>query len=128
MLIGSMTVATLITGGSTAGYAPETKPNNLRVLSAQSVAAAAQQASGGRTEKPNVLFIMGDDIGGMQPSIYRRGLMVEETLNIDRIGREGAIRASSARTIWETTLHPCPRRTASMNTGLTFITWMRWRV
>jgi arylsulfatase len=43
------------------------------------------------TQKPNILFIMGDDIGWMQPSIYHRGLMVGETPNIDRIGHEGAI-------------------------------------
>jgi arylsulfatase A-like enzyme len=42
-------------------------------------------------QKPNILFIMGDDIGSMQPSIYHRGLMVGETPNIDRIGNEGAI-------------------------------------
>src|ERR1700741_1550222 len=47
------------------------------------VPAAAQQ------QKPNILFIMGDDIGIMQPSIYHEGLMVGETPNIDRIGREG---------------------------------------
>ncbi|UGY11271.1 MULTISPECIES: arylsulfatase [unclassified Phyllobacterium] len=41
--------------------------------------------------KPNILFIMGDDIGWMQPSIYHRGLMVGETPNIDRIGNEGAM-------------------------------------
>jgi arylsulfatase A-like enzyme len=41
--------------------------------------------------KPNIVFIMGDDIGWMQPSIYHRGLMVGETPNIDRIGQEGAI-------------------------------------
>ncbi len=51
-----------------------------------SPATAGQQA-----KKPNILFIMGDDIGWMQPSIYHRGLMVGETPNIDRIGREGAI-------------------------------------
>src|SRR5262249_565931 len=44
-----------------------------------------------RRGKPNILFIMGDDIGWMQPGIYHRGLMVGETPNIDRIGREGAI-------------------------------------
>jgi hypothetical protein len=49
--------------------------------------AAAQQ----QQAKPNILFIMGDDIGWMQPSIYHRGLMVGETPNIDRIGNEGAI-------------------------------------
>src|SRR5262245_40778721 len=47
--------------------------------------AAAQQS------KPNIIFIMGDDIGWMQPSIYHRGLMVGETPNIDRIGNEGAM-------------------------------------
>src|SRR4051812_24181753 len=49
--------------------------------------ARAQAAAAG---KPNILFIMGDDIGWMQPSIYHRGLMVGETPNIDRIGQEGA--------------------------------------
>jgi arylsulfatase len=50
-------------------------------------------AAGGspQEKKPNILFIMGDDIGWMQPSIYHRGLMVGETPNIDRIGKEGAI-------------------------------------
>ncbi len=52
---------------------------------ATSAPATAQQP------KPNILFIMGDDIGWMQPSIYHRGLMVGETPNIDRIGNEGAI-------------------------------------
>ena len=48
-------------------------------------------ASAQLPQKPNILFIMGDDIGSMQPSIYHRGLMVGETPNIDRIGNEGAI-------------------------------------
>ena len=52
-------------------------------------AVARAQAAG--TQKPNILFIMGDDIGWMQPRIYHRGLMVGETPNIDRIGNEGAI-------------------------------------
>src|SRR5690242_19245308 len=71
MLIGSLGligIASFFTLGSTAVYA---------------------QADS--TQKPNILFIMGDDIGWMQPSIYHRGLMVGETPNIDRIGREGAI-------------------------------------
>jgi arylsulfatase A-like enzyme len=55
------------------------------VMAASAPAAAQQQ------QKPNILFIMGDDIGWMQPSIYHRGLMVGETPNIDRIGNEGAI-------------------------------------
>jgi len=51
----------------------------------------SQNAQSGSAGKPNILFIMGDDIGWMQPSIYHRGLMVGETPNIDRIGNEGAI-------------------------------------
>ena len=45
------------------------------------------QAFAQEDKKPNILFIMGDDIGWMQPSIYHRGLMVGETPNIDRIGQ-----------------------------------------
>ncbi|HYV70539.1 MAG TPA: arylsulfatase, partial [Pseudolabrys sp.] len=51
----------------------------LAALMVPSLPAAAQQ-----TQKPNILFIMGDDIGWMQPSIYHQGLMVGETPNIDR--------------------------------------------
>jgi arylsulfatase A-like enzyme len=56
-----------------------------------SVSMASVPASAQQQQKPNILFIMGDDIGWMQPSIYHRGLMVGETPNIDRIGNEGAI-------------------------------------
>ncbi len=52
---------------------------------------AHARGQGSAAQKPNILFIMGDDIGWMQPSIYHRGLMVGETPNIDRIGKEGAI-------------------------------------
>jgi arylsulfatase A-like enzyme len=56
-------------------------------LPASNMPAFAQAPAG----KPNIVFIMGDDIGWMQPSIYHRGLMVGETPNIDRIGNDGAI-------------------------------------
>ena len=59
----------------------------LIAVTAQNVTPAAAQTA----QKPNILFIMGDDIGIMQPSIYHRGLMVGETPNIDRIGNEGAM-------------------------------------
>jgi arylsulfatase len=63
-------------------------PASLQVAAAAPAQGAPATASG---RKPNILFIMGDDIGWMQPSIYHRGLMVGETPNIDRIGNEGAI-------------------------------------
>ena len=49
-----------------------------------SVPVSAQQ------QKPNILFIMGDDIGWMQVGTYQRGLGLAETPNIDRIASEGA--------------------------------------
>ena len=61
---------------------------SLSLAGPASTPAAAQQQP---AQKPNILFIMGDDIGWMQPSIYHRGLMVGETPNIDRIGNEGAV-------------------------------------
>src|SRR5712691_11613926 len=61
------------------------------LASAIALAALSLPAIAQAPGKPNILFIMGDDIGWMQPSIYHRGLMVGETPNIDRIGNEGAI-------------------------------------
>src|SRR5262252_3758939 len=58
---------------------------------AAAVSMASAPASAQQQQKPNILFIMGDEIGWMQPSIYHRGLMVGETPNIDRIAREGAL-------------------------------------
>ena len=63
----------------------------LLVLSAGVTVAGTPASAQAPAAKPNILFIMGDDIGWMQPSIYHRGLMVGETPNIDRIGNEGAI-------------------------------------
>src|SRR5271166_741942 len=62
----------------------------MQTAQAQTPTAPAAQAPQS-TQKPNIMFIMADDIGWMQPSIYHRGLMVGETPNIDRIGHEGAI-------------------------------------
>src|SRR5262249_56132248 len=58
---------------------------------AAAVVAASSQPSAQQPTKANRVFMMGEDMGWMQPSIYHRGLMVGETPNIDRIGNEGAI-------------------------------------
>ena len=41
--------------------------------------------------KPNILFIMGDDIGWMRVGVYHRSLAPGETPNIDRIAEEVAV-------------------------------------
>ncbi|TNB49006.1 arylsulfatase [Martelella lutilitoris] len=55
------------------------------------VSALAQDSASTKPSQPNIMFIMADDVGYMQPGIYHRGLMVGETPNIDRIGHEGAM-------------------------------------
>ena len=81
------------------------------VLAALMCAVAPAQA---QDKKPNILFIMGDDIGWMQPSCYHRGLMVGETPNIDRIAKEGGMfmhyyaesSCTAGRTAFFTGMHP----------------------
>jgi arylsulfatase len=50
-----------------------------------SVGAPAQAAD----KKPNILFIMGDDVGWFNIGAYHQGIMSGKTPNIDRIAREG---------------------------------------
>ena len=50
-------------------------------------AAAAQTAA----RKPNIVMIMGDDVGMWNISAYHRGMMGGSTPNIDRIAKEGAL-------------------------------------
>jgi hypothetical protein len=56
-------------------------------------AAQAQQPASGQPVggRPNILFVMGDDIGWFNVSAYNMGIMGYRTPNIDRIGREGAV-------------------------------------
>ena len=60
-------------------------------LFAVSLLAAPQASAQAPAPKPNILVIMGDDIGLWNISAYNRGMMGYRTPNIDRIAREGAI-------------------------------------
>ena len=65
-------------------------------------------------KQPNILFIMGDDIGIMNVGAYHQGLMVGETPNIDRLANEGAKfmtyyaeqSCTAGRTAFVTGMHP----------------------
>ena len=46
-------------------------------------------ASQAQDKKPNILFIMGDDVGWFNVGAYHQGIMSGKTPNIDRIAREG---------------------------------------
>src|SRR5579871_2862073 len=49
------------------------------------VAVAAQA----QNKKPNILFIMGDDVGWFNIGAYHQGMMSGKTPNLDRLAREG---------------------------------------
>ncbi len=55
------------------------------VLALSTTAAVAQD------QKPNIVFIMGDDIGMWNIGAYHRGLMAGRTPNIDKLAEEGAL-------------------------------------
>jgi arylsulfatase len=42
-------------------------------------------------KKPNILFIMGDDIGIWNLSTYHQGIVGYSTPNIDRLATQGAV-------------------------------------
>src|SRR5437667_4269841 len=65
---------------------------NIRLaLLAALTSAMVGPASAQQAQKPNILVIMGDDIGYWNISAYNRGQMGYRTPNIDRIANEGAI-------------------------------------
>ena len=75
-----------------------------------SVAAATglvSPLSAQQQQKPNILVIMGDDIGYWNISAYNRGMMGYRTPNIDRIANEGA---HLHRLLWAAILHRRTRR------------------
>src|SRR5216117_4220298 len=88
--------------------------NGLSLLIAVAALLGVAAPAQAQDKKPNILFIMGDDIGWMQPSCYHRGLMVGETPNIDRIAKEGGMfmhyyaesSCTAGRTAFFTGMHP----------------------
>ena len=44
-----------------------------------------------QSTKPNIVVIMGDDVGMWNIGAYHRGLMAGRTPNLDRIAKEGMI-------------------------------------
>ncbi len=77
---------------------------------------AGHAVAGAQTNstKPNILFIMGDDIGWMQVGAYHRGIGLGETPNIDRLANEGGLftnyyamqSCTSGRNVFLTGMYP----------------------
>ena len=51
--------------------------------------AAAQEK--GDNKKPNIIFIMGDDIGWFNIGAYHQGMMTGRTPNLDKLATEGML-------------------------------------
>src|SRR2546429_347744 len=69
---------------------------NLRKLFSVAIAAALAlslfaASSVWAQSKPNILVIMGDDIGMWNIGAYHRGLMAGRTPNLDKIAKEGML-------------------------------------
>ena len=63
--------------------------NGLTIVTAFAALMCAVDPSQAADKKPNILFIMGDDVGWFNIGAYHQGIMSGKTPNIDRIAREG---------------------------------------
>jgi len=59
------------------------------ILSALTALMCAVAPSQAQDKKPNILFIMGDDIGWFQIGAYHQGIMSGKTPNLDKLASEG---------------------------------------
>ncbi len=84
----------------------------------------ASASAAGQGKKPNILVIMGDDIGVWNISAYHRGMMGGRTPNIDRLAQQGALftdyygqqSCTAGRAAW--ILGQCPFRTGLLKVGM----------
>src|SRR6187399_403643 len=61
------------------------------VLGAVGVSYCASPVQAQTAQKPNILFIMGDDIGMWNIGAYHRGMMAARTPNLDKMAKEGML-------------------------------------
>src|SRR5262249_3143507 len=80
----------LKSGGSAAGSCCSAGATKSRLVALGNVNAklASYQTEG---KKPNILFIMGDDVGWFNIGAYHRGMMSGKTPNLDKLAAEGML-------------------------------------
>src|SRR5262249_14484748 len=61
----------------------------VRTLAAMLVALAWTAGPAAAQQRPNIIFIMGDDIGWANIGAYNQGMMAMRTPNLDRLASEG---------------------------------------
>jgi len=65
--------------------------HSLSILTALAALLCAVAPSQAADKKPNILFIMGDDVGWFNIGAYHQGIMSGKTPNLDRLAREGVL-------------------------------------
>src|SRR5437762_10564219 len=73
------------------GHAMKNTRRGLLILLALFTVAALTTASASAQPKPNIVVIMGDDIGIWNIGAYHRGMMAGRTPNLDKIAAEGML-------------------------------------
>src|SRR5438270_7127695 len=63
----------------------------LTLLSFFAVGSATAQAQAAGAKKPNIVVIMGDDVGWFNIGAYHRGMMSGKTPNLDKLAKEGML-------------------------------------
>jgi arylsulfatase len=80
--------------GSDSGACPacceEVNKGQLVALADERVKATGAKA-GGNGKKPNIVFIMGDDVGWFNIGAYHRGIMSGKTPNLDKLASQGML-------------------------------------
>src|SRR6266704_3631706 len=69
----------------------KSKPRILKQLAVALCVAFIVTAAQAADNKPNIVVIMGDDIGMWNISAYHRGLMAGRTPNLDKLAKEGML-------------------------------------
>src|SRR5262245_23275963 len=78
----------LLSGGSLMAASVLSGPGVTRQAQAQQQVPAPTLRPG---QRPNILFIMGDDIGWYNIGAYHRGMMSGKTPNLDRLAAQGML-------------------------------------
>jgi arylsulfatase len=61
------------------------------LVKAETRGSGANQKADNAGKKPNIVFIMGDDIGMWNIGAYHRGMMAGRTPNLDKLAKEGML-------------------------------------
>jgi arylsulfatase A-like enzyme len=62
---------------------------SLSALTAAAVLLGAAMSAPAQAKQPNIIFIMGDDIGWSNIGVYNQGIMAGRTPNLDRLASQG---------------------------------------